>query len=122
MDIPELLSRRNWESNPLEAAHVFSTESAFLDAMLSKLRHELQQNGFVWASWPKKSSKVQTDITEDTIREITLLLGLVDIKVYAVSEVWFGLKLAIRVSERRQKDDSTLSTAKLQRPESRRNK
>lgn len=86
---------------PVEAAHVFTTESAFLNAFLSKLRNELKQNGFVWVSWPKKSSKVPTDITEDTIREIALPLGFVDVKVCAVSEVWSGLKLVIRKSERR---------------------
>ena len=87
--------------NPVEAAHVFATESAFLNMTLSKLRHELKQDGFVWVSWPKKSSKVSTNITEDTIREIALPLGFVDVKVCAVSEVWSGLKLVIRVSERR---------------------
>ena len=86
---------------PIEAAHVFATESAFLDALLSKLRKDLKQDGFVWVSWPRKSSKVQTDITEDTIREIALPLGFVDIKVCAVSEVWSGLKLVIRKSERK---------------------
>ena len=86
---------------PIEAAHVFTTESAFLNAMLSRLRNELKQDGFVWVSWPKKSSKVPTDITEDTIREIALPLGFVDIKVCAVSLVWSGLKLVIRRSERK---------------------
>lgn len=86
---------------PFEAVHVFATESTFLDATLSKLRNELKQDGFVWVSWPKKSSKVPTDITEDTIREIALSLGFVDIKVCAVSEVWSGLKLVIRKSERK---------------------
>jgi hypothetical protein len=80
---------------------VFTAESAFLDAMLSKLRNELTQNGFVWVSWPKKSSKVPTDIMEDTVREIALPLGFVDIKVCAVSEIWSGLKLVIRKSERK---------------------
>jgi len=87
--------------SPIEAAHLFVTESLELNAMLSKLRNELEQDGFVWVSWPKKSSKVQTDITEDTIREIALPLGFVDIKVCAVSEVWSGLKLVIRKSERK---------------------
>ncbi|HEX6973176.1 MAG TPA: hypothetical protein VF147_02180, partial [Vicinamibacterales bacterium] len=54
----------------------------------------------VWVSWPKKSSGVATDITEDTIREVALPLGFVDIKVCAVSDVWSGLKLVIRKSER----------------------
>ena len=50
----------------------------------------------MWVSWPKKSSKVATDITEDTIRELALPLGFVDVKVCAVSEVWSGLKLVVR--------------------------
>lgn len=85
---------------PVQAAHVFATESAFLNAVLSTMRQELAQDGFVWVSWPKKSSKVPTDITEDTIREIALPLGFVDIKVCSVSDVWSGLKLVIRKSER----------------------
>lgn len=88
-------------SKPIEAAHVFTTERVFLDAILSNLRNELQQDGFVWVSWPKKASKVQTDITEDIIREIASPLGFVDIKVCAVSDVWSGLKLVIRKSERK---------------------
>ncbi len=89
-------------SNPVEAAHVFATESAFLNLTLSKLRHELKQDGFVWASWPKKSSKIPTNINDDVIRDIALPLGFVDVKVCAVSEVWSGLKLVIRVSKRRK--------------------
>ncbi len=52
--------------------------------------------GFVWISWPKKASKVPTDIAEDAIRELALPLGFVDVKVCAVSEIWSGLKLVIR--------------------------
>ena len=100
-DLPDGVMLVAKAKKPIEAAHVFTTDSAFLDATLSKLRHKLQQNGFVWVSWPKKSSKVQTNITEDIIREIALPLGFVDIKVCAVSEVWSGLKLVIRKSERK---------------------
>ena len=100
-DLPEDVALVTKAGKPIEAAHVFTTESVFLNATLSKLRNELKQDGFVWVSWPKKSSKVPTDITEDTIREIALPLGFVDIKVCAVSEVWSGLKLVIRKSERR---------------------
>ena len=100
-ELPEGVTLITKAKKPIEAVHVFTTESAFLDAMLSKLRNELKQDGFVWVSWPKKSAKVPTDITEDTIREIALPLGFVDIKVCAVSEVWSGLKLVIRVSERK---------------------
>jgi hypothetical protein len=55
----------------------------------------------IWVSWPKKSSKVRTDITEDTIGEIALPMGLVDIKVCAVDDVWSGLKLVVRRQNRR---------------------
>jgi hypothetical protein len=81
-------------------AHIFVTEREILKKSLATLRGRLEQNGFVWVSWPKKSSKVETDITEDSIREVALPLGFVDIKVCAVSDVWSGLKLVIRKSER----------------------
>lgn len=85
---------------PIQAAHLFVTRSAALKKNLTSLRKQLEQNGFVWVSWPKKTARVDTDITEDTIREIALPLGFVDIKVCAVSDVWSGLKLVIRKSER----------------------
>ncbi len=100
-DLPEGVTLVAKAKKPIEATHVFTTESAFLDAILSKLRNELKQDGFIWVSWPKKSSKVPTDITDNIIREIALPLGFVDIKVCAVSEVWSGLKLVIRKSERK---------------------
>lgn len=87
-------------SPPVHAVHVFATKRAALEKQLSALRKRLEQTGFVWVSWPKKASKVPTDITEDVIREIALPLGFVDVKVCAVSEVWSGLKLVIRKSER----------------------
>lgn len=80
----------------IDAAHVFVTERARLDCELSALRQLIAPSGFVWVSWPKKVSKVATDITEDTIRELALPLGLVDVKVCAVDETWSGLKLMIR--------------------------
>lgn len=80
----------------IDAAHVFVTEKAALDAHLKALRHQIAPAGQIWVSWPKKASKVPTDITEDTIRELCLPLGLVDTKVCAIDEVWSGLKLVIR--------------------------
>jgi hypothetical protein len=85
---------------PLQAVHLFATKRSLLAKALPGLRKELAQAGFVWVSWPKKASKVETDITEDVIRELALPLGFVDIKVCAVSDVWSGLKLVIRKSER----------------------
>ena len=88
---------------PLEAVHVFVTKRADLAKHLEHLRTTLVPDGYVWISWPKRASKVPTNITEDVIREVALPMGFVDIKVCAVSEVWSGLKLVIRVSERPKK-------------------
>jgi hypothetical protein len=85
---------------PLESVHVFVTRRAELAKHLTHLRKALAPDGYVWISWPKRASKVPTNITEDVIREVCLPMGFVDIKVCAVSEVWSGLKLVIRVSER----------------------
>ena len=80
----------------VDAAHVFVTERAELERLLAALRLQIAPDGQVWVSWPKKTAKVPTDITEDTIRDVALPLGLVDTKVCAVDEVWSGLKLVIR--------------------------
>lgn len=80
----------------IDAAHVFVTERAVLEERLNALRYQVASAGQVWVSWPKQASKVPTDITEDTIRELCLPLGFVDTKVCAVDEVWSGLKLVIR--------------------------
>jgi hypothetical protein len=79
-----------------DVAHLFVTARARLDKELRAAVPKMKQDAAIWISWPKKSSKVETDITEDTIREVALPLGLVDIKVCAVDEIWSGLKLVIR--------------------------
>jgi hypothetical protein len=76
--------------------HLFTVHRAELEAVLTGARHKLAPTGMVWISWPKKASKVPTDITEDTIREVCLPMGFVDVKVCAVTDVWSGLKLMIR--------------------------
>lgn len=84
----------------LEMAHLFVTRRAALDAELRRLRGLLAPAGMVWVSWPKKAAKLDTDISEDVIRELALPLGFVDVKVCAVDAVWSGLKLVIRKSQR----------------------
>lgn len=84
----------------LEMAHLFTASRAELAALLTRLRPLLAPAGMLWVSWPKKASKVPTDITEDTIRAEALPMGYVDVKVCAVDAVWSGLKLVIRKSER----------------------
>jgi hypothetical protein len=80
----------------LDAAHIFTTERAEMEGLLTELRHTIAPAGFVWVSWPKKASKVPTDIFEDAIRAVALPMGWVDVKVCAVDEIWSGLKLMIR--------------------------
>ena len=83
-----------------QLVHVFETKLSKLSARLAKLRKAVRPNCAIWVSWPKKTSKVETDITEDRIRDVALPLGFVDIKVCAVSEIWSGLKLVIRKDQR----------------------
>ncbi len=84
----------------LPAAHLFVVARRDLERQLATLRDRLTPDGQVWVSWPKKAAGVTTDITEDTIRQLALPLGFVDIKVCAIDATWSGLKLVIRKSLR----------------------
>ncbi len=84
------------DANGAHLVHFFTKHAAELAAMLPGLMKAIHRDGMIWVSWPKRASKVSTDITEDVIREIALPLGLVDVKVCAVDDVWSGLKLVIR--------------------------
>ena len=100
IDMPDLVHLGAPEPG-LDAAHIFVTERADMEAKLSMLRPLLEPAGFIWVSWPKKVSKVPPDITEDTIRAVILpSTDLVDVKVCAVDAVWSGLKLMIRKDRR----------------------
>ncbi len=79
-----------------ELVHWFGDEKAALAQALRRCRDTLRPDAVLWVSWPKKASKLPTNITEDVIRELALPLGWVDVKVCAVSEVWSGLKLVVR--------------------------
>ena len=85
---------------PIDAAHIFVTARADLEAGLSKLLPLLDRGGFIWVSWPKKASRVPTDITEDVVRDVALPMHLVDTKVCSVDDIWSGLKLVIRREHR----------------------
>ncbi len=76
--------------------HLFASSKSALETKLQSYRKAIAPDGVIWVSWPKKTSGVATDITEDVVREVAFPLGLVDIKVCAVDEVWSGLKLVIR--------------------------
>lgn len=79
-----------------DLVHLFATRRAELERRLVDLRTALRPDATVWVSWPKKSSLVPTDVTEDVIRDLALPLGFVDVKVCAIDEVWSGLKLVVR--------------------------
>jgi Protein of unknown function (DUF3052) len=83
-------------NDPPDVVMLFQTDRFVLDNRLQEYRNSIAQNGMIWVAWPKKASRVPTDITEDVIREICLPLGLVDVKVCAIDERWSGLKLVIR--------------------------
>jgi hypothetical protein len=87
-------------SRSTDIVHVFSDKKACLKAELESLRKVIRSDAVVWVSWPKKASRLPTDITGDVIRELALPLGFVDVKVCAVNEVWSGLKLVIRKEPR----------------------
>lgn len=83
-------------ASAVDFIHYFVTQKPRLAALLPGLMNKMARDGMIWISWPKKSSKVQTDLTEDVVREVALPLGLVDVKVCAIDDVWSGLKLVIR--------------------------
>ncbi len=83
-----------------DLVHLFVKQRSVLETALTSYRKTLAPHAVVWVSWPKKASKVVTDITENVIREIALPLGFVDVKVCAIDEVWSGLKLVVRKSLR----------------------
>jgi hypothetical protein len=84
-----------------DLVHFFTKERKQLEAALRGWRGKLRDDAVIWLSWPKKSAGVATDVTEDAIREVALPLGLVDVKVCAVDEVWSGLKLVLRREHRK---------------------
>ena len=83
-------------SSDTDIVHIFSSRRAELAKALKTYREKLKPTAVVWVSWPKKAAKLQTDITEDTVSELALPLGFVDIKVCAVTDIWSGLKLVVR--------------------------
>jgi hypothetical protein len=83
-------------SEAVDVVHVFATRASALSTSIPRIRKRMRADAAVWVSWPKKASKVPTDITEDVVRAVALPTGLVDVKVCAVDDVWSGLKLVVR--------------------------
>jgi len=87
-------------SRSTNIVQVFVTKRAELARVLAKYRKQLSPHAVIWISWPKKASGVASELTEDSVRELALPLGFVDVKVCAVNEVWSGLKLVVRAQLR----------------------
>jgi hypothetical protein len=100
VDFKSVARKPRWDAKLAPTAfdmiHAFTTKKAELDGHLTALQKALRRDGTIWVSWPKKTAKVETDVTEDRVREAALRIDLVDIKVAAVDAVWSGLKLMIR--------------------------
>lgn len=99
--LPENVLFLSKAENEIDIIHIFVSSQKELEKLFLKFKSRIKQNGAIWVSWHKKSSKIKTEITEDIIREIALPKGLVDIKVCAVDETWSGLKLVIRKENRK---------------------
>jgi hypothetical protein len=88
------------EDGPADVIVAFHTERAGVEEAIPRLRAQMEPNAGFWIAWPKRASKVPTDVTEDVVREIALRNRLVDNKVCAIDEIWSGLRLVIRLTDR----------------------
>jgi hypothetical protein len=109
-DLPENVSVGEPGEGAFDLIHIFATDKAQLEAQMGTLKQYILPAGMIWVSWPKKSSKVATNLNENLIRDLALKSGLVDTKVCAVDETWSGLKLVIRLRDRVGQPDSTRNT------------
>ena len=99
--LPEQVLISSEPKHDVDLVHIFTTSRSELLTLLKTFQSKIKQNGVIWVSWPKKSAGVPSEVTENTVREVALPLGLVDTKVCAVDETWSGLKLVIRKENRR---------------------
>jgi hypothetical protein len=99
--LPDGVTVRSRASGTADVVVSFHTERADLERRVPKLLDVLDVDGGLWIAWPKKASKVPTDITEDTVREVFLPLGLVDNKVCAITDIWSGLRVVWRIENRK---------------------
>ena len=93
-------ARAKSSTGPADIVHLFTNSRDDLFRKLAEYKNLIKQNGAIWVSWYKRAAKLATEITEDTVREAALPLGLVDVKVCAVDDRWSGLKLVIRKENR----------------------
>jgi hypothetical protein len=100
LDLPSDVIVNSRSSKPLDFAQLFVKRETELKRKFSEYAKRLNASGVLWVSWPKKSSGVSTDLSENIVREIGLAAGLVDVKICAIDEVWSGLKFVYRLKDR----------------------
>jgi hypothetical protein len=100
LDLPPEVSINSRSRKPLDFAQLFVKSEKELKTKFPEYANRLNPSGMLWVSWPKKSSGVSTDLSENIVREIGLAAGLVDVKICAVDEVWSGLKFVVRLKDR----------------------
>jgi hypothetical protein len=98
--LPQPLDLHTHLTPTADFIHFFTSSQAELAQQFSQLKTALAKNGLLWISWPKKAAKVPTDLDGNSVREMGLANGLVDVKVAAVDEVWSGLKFVYRLTDR----------------------
>jgi hypothetical protein len=99
--LPEgVVKARKNAKTKLDFIHLFVKEKKVFEKEFIESRKGLKKDGMLWISWPKKSSKVETDLDENLIRDFGLKNGLVDVKVCAIDETWSGLKFVFRLKDR----------------------
>ena len=91
----------NGRKGPYDFVQLFSMSIGELEKFFPVMKKRMTQSGMLWISWPKKASKVATDLDENVVRKIGLANGLVDVKVAAVDETWSGLKFVYRLADRK---------------------
>ena len=99
-DMPKNIKLLTDKESNKDLIHYFAKKARDVEKDIIRLRREIFPNGILWISWPKKASKMETDLSDNVVRNIALANGLVDVKVCAVDEVWSGLKLVVPVKDR----------------------
>ncbi|HEX6893162.1 MAG TPA: DUF3052 domain-containing protein [Chryseolinea sp.] len=98
--LPKGADVKSRATGEMDFIHVFATRLEVFKKQFLEGKKHLKKNGMLWISWPKKASKIDTDLDENIIRDFGLANGLVDVKVCAVDEVWSGLKFVVRTKDR----------------------
>lgn len=95
-EVPDGLRVLSDLDGPLDLVVCFVSARRVLEQRLTALRRAIEPDGMLWVAWPKRASGVETDVTEDVVRDVALPRGLVDVKVCAIDATWSGLKLTRR--------------------------